>query len=103
MFNSIEEAIAAGKYTRKVPEPRIKDRWSDGVDHEPGAIELVELMGLMDFENFDDHFCIKTGGDGDNGEALAYILDALIENGLVTITIHDPAAPQPASDKEVSE
>ena len=41
----------------------------------------------MDFEHFDDSFCFKFGGDADNGECLAYILDALIENGLIKIQI----------------
>lgn len=74
---------------KKIPEPKIKDRWSDGVDHEPESIALVELIGQMDFEHFDDHFCWKTGGDGDNGECLAYIIDALIENGLIEIKIKE--------------
>lgn len=90
MFSSIEEAIAAGAYKRRVPEPKIKDRWSAGVEHEPGSIELVELIGRMDFENFGDSLCIKIGGDGDNGETLAYILDALIENGLIEIKVTIP-------------
>lgn len=67
--------------------PKIKDRWSQGINHEPGTIELIKLIGEMDFHHFGDYFCIKTGGDGDNGESLAYILDALIENGLVEIKI----------------
>ncbi len=137
---TLEDLIREGKYKRRVPEPKIKDRWGDGIDHEPGTIELVELIGRMDFskeayeravfvisttggtahdvdpitgyvikleariaeleklyeglmamydENFDDSLCIKTGGDGDNGETLAYILDALIENGLIEIKIND--------------
>ena len=67
--------------------PKIKDRWSDGVSHEPGAIGLVRLIADMDFEHFNDYFEWKTGGDGDNGETLAYIIDALIENGLVEIKL----------------
>lgn len=70
----------------KIPAPIIDDRWSDGVDHEPESEKLVDLISQMDFEHFGDSLCIKLGGDGDNGETLAYILDALIENGLVEIT-----------------
>lgn len=90
MFNSIEEAEKAGAYKRKLPKPKIADRWSDGIDHEPGSIELVELIKTMDIENFGDYFELKTGGDGDNGETLAYIIDALIENGLVEIKLTPP-------------
>ncbi len=83
----IAKAIREGKYKRKVPEPKIADRWSDGVDHESESIDIVELIGDMDFENFGDYFCWRIGGDGDNGESLAYVIDALIENGLVKIEI----------------
>lgn len=69
----------------KIAKPKIKDRWSDGIDHEDDSIRLVELIAAMDFEHFDDSFCFKLGGDGDNGETLAYVIDALIENGLVKI------------------
>lgn len=92
MTTELEKAIATGRYKRKVPQPKIQDRWSDGVDHEPESIRFVELMGRMDFENFGDSLCIKTGGDGDNGETLAYIIDALIENGLVAITFPNESA-----------
>ena len=71
---------------KKMPEPIIDDRWSDGVDHEPESEKLVDLISQMDLQHFGDSLCIKVGGDGDNGETLAYIIDALIENGLVKIT-----------------
>ncbi len=32
-----------------------------------------------DLYDCDDHFCWKTGGDGDNGEILMYQLDAYFE------------------------
>lgn len=70
----------------KLPAPKV-DRWEEGVDHEPEADALARLIGDMDFEHFGDSFCFKFGGDGDNGECLAYILDALIENGLIKIQI----------------
>lgn len=72
---------------KNIPCPKILDRWSAGIDHEPGSIGLVELIASMDFHHFNDYFCWKTGGDGDNGETLAYIIDALIENGLVKIQL----------------
>jgi hypothetical protein len=79
------------KYTRimnkpKMPAPIIDDRWSDGVDHEPESEELVRRIADMAFDHFDDALQLRVGGDGDNGETLAYIIDALIENGLVKIT-----------------
>lgn len=66
---------------------KVRDRWSDGVDHEPESKALVELIADMDYLHFNDYFCFKLGGDGDNGEILMYIIDALIENGLIEIKI----------------
>lgn len=70
----------------KIPAPKV-DRWVDGIDHEPESDALSMLISEMDFAHFGDSFCFKFGGDGDNGETLAYILDALIENGLIKIQI----------------
>lgn len=65
----------------------VEDRWSEGIDHEDKTIELVERIKEMDFHHFNDSFCFKIGGDGDNGETLAYILDELIANGFIKIEI----------------
>ena len=56
-----------------------KDRWSAGINHHPDSDILVRELADIDFEFFDDHFCWKVGGDGDNGEALMYELDLLME------------------------
>lgn len=32
-----------------------------------------------DFNDYDDHFCWKKGGDGDNWETLMYQMDAFFE------------------------
>lgn len=77
-----------------IAKPKIADRWGDGIDHEDASIELVELIKKMDFEHFSDSLCLKVGGDGDNGEQLAYILDALIENDLIEIKIKSKEVPE---------
>ena len=69
--------------------PIISDRWSEGIDHEPESEKLVKLISEMDFKYFNDSLCLKFGGDGDNGESLAYILDALIENGIIKIIFEE--------------
>lgn len=56
-----------------------KDRWGDGIDHHPKSIELIEFLKEHDFNDYSDHFCWKTGGDGDNGESLMYQMDAFFE------------------------
>ena len=56
-----------------------EDRWSKGINHHPDSDSLVRDIAEVDFEFFDDHFCWKVGGDGDNGEALMYEIDLLME------------------------
>ena len=57
----------------------IGKRWENGVEHHPKSIELFKRIAEIDFEHMDDHFNWKSGGDGDNGEALMYLLDIYFE------------------------
>lgn len=43
--------------------------------HHPKAKELMAFLKDIDFHDFNDYFCWKTGGDGDNGEVLLKQLD----------------------------
>ena len=52
------------------------NRWEDGIDHHPMSERLISF--LMEYD-YDDHFRWKKGGDGDNGEALMYQMDAFFE------------------------
>lgn len=61
----------------------VRDRWSEGIDHNPQAEKLALLIGEFDYHHFGDHFCWKFGGDGDNGETLTYILDEIYDRGLL--------------------
>lgn len=56
-----------------------KDRWGEGVDHHPMSERLMAFLAEHDFKDCGDHFCWKTGGDGDNGESLMYQMDAFFE------------------------
>jgi hypothetical protein len=56
-----------------------KDRWSEGIDHHPMSERLVEFLLKHDFIDYNDYFCWKMGGDGDNGETLMYQMDAFFE------------------------
>lgn len=55
------------------------DRWEKGIDHHPMSVRLMRFLEKHDFEDYDDHFCWKIGGDGDNGESLMYEMDAFFE------------------------
>jgi len=55
------------------------DRWEKGIEHHPMSERLVRFLVEHDLYDYDDYFCWKVGGDGDNGEALMYEMDAFFE------------------------
>jgi len=71
MTSDYERAKAAGRTDL--------NRWLDGIDHHPMSERLMAFLIEHDFHDYDDHFCWKKGGDGDNGEALMYQMDAFFE------------------------
>ena len=56
----------------------IATRWSEGIEHHPESIKLMKEMQEVDLAN-DLAFDLKTGGDGDNGELLMFIMDIVFE------------------------
>jgi hypothetical protein len=56
-----------------------KNRWEEGIDHHPISERLMKFLCDHDFIDYDDYFCWKIGGDGDNGETLMYQMDAFFE------------------------
>ena len=58
-------------------------RWENGVDHHPLADKLSRLIGEIDYHHCSDSFCLKHGGDGDNGENLCAILSEIFERNLI--------------------
>jgi hypothetical protein len=60
-------------------ETDINVRWESGMDHHPEASEIVSALAELDFKVGGDSFCIKTGGDGDNGETMMYLLSIYFE------------------------
>lgn len=63
----------------EVPGVDYEERWSRGVPHRTKSIELYERIKEIDMKLFDDFFGFKSGGDGDNGEVLLYILDIVFD------------------------
>lgn len=55
------------------------NRWEDGIEHHPMSKRIVGFMEDHDFNDYDDAMCIKSGGDGDNGEHMMYLMDAFFE------------------------
>jgi hypothetical protein len=60
-------------------ETDITKRWEQGIPHHPKSIEVFGILEEMDWKYGGDHFCWKSGGDGDNGEFLMYLLDIHFE------------------------
>jgi len=55
------------------------NRWENDIAHHPMSVRLMKFMAEHDFFDYDDYFCWKTGGDGDNGESLMFEMDAFFE------------------------
>ena len=55
------------------------DRWGKGIDHHLMSQRLMNFLEEHDYKDYDDYFCWKQGGDGDNGEELMYQMDAFFE------------------------
>jgi hypothetical protein len=56
-----------------------KKRWENGISHHPMSKKLMEFLVKHDFQDYNDYFGWKIGGDGDNGETLMYQMDAFFE------------------------
>ena len=54
-------------------------RWEQGIPHDPRSTALYKSIADIDFTLGSDFFCFKSGGDGDNGEHLMYLLDEHFE------------------------
>lgn len=63
----------------KSVEADVNKRWEQGIPHHPKSVELMTALCEIDFQYCNDHFCWKTGGDGDNGETLMYEMDIFFE------------------------
>ena len=51
------------------------ERWAKGTSHEPLSEAIYKAVAKIDFEQNGDSFSFSSGGDGDNGEQLMYLLD----------------------------
>lgn len=71
------EAIRAWNERPRV-ETNITTRWMMGKPHHPASIALFTAIASLDF-TMGDFFGFKSGGDGDNGEHLMYLLDIVFE------------------------
>lgn len=54
------------------------ERWEKGMPHNSKSEELYKFISKLDGK-YGDFFDFKSGGDGDNGEQLMYLLDVYFE------------------------
>lgn len=57
----------------------LNDRWTKGTEHHPNSSELMNHLEALDVMYGGDFFFFKTGGDGDNGEHLMFLMDLFFE------------------------
>jgi len=55
-------------------------RWEKGIPHNPKSVLIYKELKSIDFNYGGDFFGFKSGGDGDNGEHLMYLLDIYFSN-----------------------
>jgi len=73
--------------SKKKKELTPSERWEQGKAHDPRSVALYRSIELIDFKEGGDYFCFKSGGDGDNGEHLMYLLDIHFERKDQTIVV----------------
>lgn len=54
----------------------VERRWENGIHHHPLSVELMKHMKRMDTGDQAD---LRTGGDGDHGETLMFLMDSHFE------------------------
>lgn len=66
---------------KKTPgvEYNINKRWESGTPHHPKSIKLLKRVNELDWALQDGMLDLKSGGDGDNGESLMYLMDIYFE------------------------
>lgn len=57
-----------------------KDRWENGTPHDPRSEALYDFLSRYDYIHNNDCLEFNSGGDGDNGEELMYLLDYYYAN-----------------------
>lgn len=57
----------------------LQQRMDDCAEHDDRSVKLYEFISELDFNEGGDSFGFKSGGDGDNGEMLMYMLDCYFE------------------------
>ena len=57
----------------------VEYRWENCVPHRKESEELYDFIAKLDFETGDE-LMLKSGGDGDNGETLMFLMDSYFDS-----------------------
>ncbi len=57
----------------------VMDRYAHQTAHDERSVELYREIERLDWDEGNDFLLLKSGGDGDNGEHLMYLLDRCFE------------------------
>jgi len=60
-------------------ETNLITRWEDGLPHHKKSEALYKRITENDMKYGNDFLDLSSGGDGDNGEHLMYLLDIIFE------------------------
>lgn len=60
-------------------ETNLTVRWEKGMKHHPKSIQIYKAIEKLDWEIGNDYLNLSSGGDGDNGEHIMYLLDVYFE------------------------
>ena len=82
-MNDLKDWRSSMNDRKKKIEYDINARWEKGIPHHPKSEKLFKRLEEIDFKYGEDYFCWKSGGDGDNGEHLLYVLDILFEEEVI--------------------
>lgn len=55
------------------------ERWERGLSHHSMSIRIMKFIEHHDLYDNDDELDLNTGGDGDNGETLMFLMDSFFE------------------------
>jgi hypothetical protein len=64
---------------KRTPGVEYDKRWENGIPHHPKSIALMKRLNELDWELYNGALDLKTGGDGDIGESIMYLMDIYFE------------------------
>ncbi len=68
----------------------VNKRWESGTPHHPKSQELMQRISDLDWELCNGALDLKTGGDGDIGESIMYLMDIYFEEQDASSNTVDP-------------